>query len=455
MSKSKPQTSTAETNTSNYIPEWLGATGQAAVERADALSYRPYDPYTGQTVAPPTGDTLAAYQGVRDLQGQGDPALAASYNAYNNLVGQARPQTADQLTAATNPLYFNFEQNVLDPSWKAYGNALGQTQAGFGNAQNQSQGYYGGAIGQNQGLLGNYLAANSPATAEQVGRNATALMSPYRDDVINPALAAGQQQLALAKQGISANANQVNAFGGSRAGVQEGVADAQTSLGTQQFIGNMLNTGWGQALVPAYNLANNASQQGYNAASLLSGQNFNAADRLAQQAYGAAGQLGTQQFNTAANLGGMLGLGYGNAASAGQGLNNTNFQAGLAAAGALPNVAQLQQGMDQRDASMLQASGMAQQNYQQQLDNAGLSQYYEGQNWPVQNLDLLLGALGGIPYSTQGTGFNKQNTELNKNVAGGVIGGALSGATTGAAVSGGNPYVAAAGALIGGIGGAS
>jgi hypothetical protein len=453
--KSKPQTSTAETNTSNYIPEWLGATGQSAVERADALSYRPYDPYTGQTVAPPTGDTLAAYQGVRDLQGQGDPALAASYNAYNNLVGQARPQTADQLTAATNPLYYNFEQNAFDPARARYDSAMRDAQGGFAGAQGQSQGYFSGASGQNQGLLGNYLAANSPATAEQVGRNATALMSPYRDDVINPALAAGQQQLALAKQGVAGNANQAGAFGGSRQGVQEGVADAQTSLGTQQFIGNMLNTGWGQALVPAYNLANNASQQGYNAASLLSGQNFNAADRLAQQAYGAAGQLGTQQFNTAANLGGLMGSGYGNAATAGQRMSDVNLQAGIGAAGALPNVAQLQQGMDLKDIGALQASGTSQENYQQKLDNAALSQYYEQQNWPVQNLDLLLGAVGGIPYSTQGTGFNQQNTTLNKNVAGGVLGGALAGASTGAAVSAGNPYVAAGGAVIGALGGLS
>lgn len=454
MSKSKPSSSTQATDTSTYIPEWLAATGQGAVERADALSYRPYNPYQGESVAPVSGDTQWAYQLARDLQGNANPAFTQAANTYQGLLGQATPQTAGQMTATTNPLYYNFEQNAFDPARARYDSAMRDAQGGFANAQGASQGYYGNAIGQNQGLFGSYLANSGPATAEQVGRNATTLMSPYRDDVINPALAAGQQQLALAKQGVAGNANQAGAFGGSRQGVQEGVADAQTSLGTQQFIGNMLNQGWGQALTPAYNLASQASQQGFNAANTLAGQQFNAADRLAQQGYGAAGQLGTQQFNTAANLGGLLGTGYGAAATAGQNLDNLNFQAGLTAAQQLPGQAVQQGNYGATQAGWLQNAGTAQQAYQQQLDNAAAGSWAAQQNWPVQNLDLLLSTLGAIPYSTQGTGYAKTDQNTTKNAAGGVIGGALSGATTGAAISGGNPYFAGAGAVIGGIGGA-
>jgi hypothetical protein len=387
MSKSKPQETTATTNTSQVIPDWLAQTGQNAVSRAEDLSNRPYTPYTGEMVAPQSADTLQSYQQVRDLQGQGAPAFGQSLDAYGRLVGSAAPITAGGVNANTNSLYGNFNQNVMNPA---------------------------------QGLLGGYLNGG-PATAQQVGQNAATLMSPYARNVIDPTLAAGEQAREIARQKIAGNAANAGAFGGSRQGVAEGVSDAQTLLGTQQQIGQMLNTGWGQALNSGTQLGLQAGQQGYGAATGL------------------------------ANLGAA---GYANAAAAGQGIANTNLNAGLAAAAGLPGAATAQQTYGKTDASMLQAIGADQQNYGQRVDNAGYGQYLDEQGWPVQNLDLLLGAVGGVPYSTQGTGFNTQQQTLNKNMAGGILGGALSGATTGAAVSAGNPYVAAAGAVVGGISGA-
>jgi len=386
MSKSKPQTTTTDTNTATQIPDWLTNAAQGAVGTAQDLSQRPYTPYTGQIVAQPGADTQQAYQQVRDMQGQTAPAFDASQAAYGNLLGQVNPVTAGGVNQVANQLYGNYQQNVMNPA---------------------------------QGLLGGYLQGG-PATAGQVGANAQALMSPYAASVIAPALQAGQQQLALANQGIAGQANNVGAFGGSRQGVQQGVAEAQTALGTQQYVGNMLNTGWGQALTPAYGLAQQAGQQGYGAAGTLAG--------LAQ-------------------------TGYGNAATQAGGIANTNLQAGLTAAGALPGVATAQQTAQQKDASLLQTIGAAQQNQSQQDLNAQMGQFYEQQGWPIQNLDVLLSALGGVPYSTSNQGTSTQTANLNKNAAGGALGGALSGAATGAAVSGGNPYVAAGGAVIGLLGG--
>jgi len=293
MSKSKPQETTATTDTSQHIPDWLEGAGQGAVFRAEDLSNRPYTPYTGEMVAPQSADTLRSYQQVRDLQGQGAPAFGQSLDAYGRLVGSAAPITAGGVNDNTNSLYGNFNQNVMNPA---------------------------------QGLLGSYLNGG-PATAAQVGQNAATLMSPYAQNVIDPTLAAGEQAREIARQKIAGNAG-------------------------------------------------------------------------------------------------------------------------------LPNVAGLQQGYGQKDASLLQAIGADQQNYGQRVDNAGYGQFLDEQGWPIQNLDLLLGAVGGIPYSTTGTGLNTQKQILNKNAAGGILGGALSGASTGAMVSGGNPYVAAGGAVIGAIGGA-
>ena len=381
MAKSKPQESTATTDTSQMIPQWLEDTGHDAVSRAETLSNRPYTPYTGEMVAPQSADTLNSYQAVRDMQGQGAPAFASSINAYGNLIGQAAPITASGVNANTNSLYGNFQQ---------------------------------GPMAQAQGLLGGYLNGG-PATAAQVGQNASTLMSPYAQNVIDPTLAAGEQAREIARQKVAGNAANVGAFGGSRQGVAEGVSDAQTLLGTQQQIGQMLNTGWGQALNSGTQLGLQAGQQGYGAATGL------------------------------ANLGAQ---GYQNAQQGGMDLSKTNLNAGLAAAAGLPNVATAQQKYGQTDAAMLQGIGQDQQNYGQRVDNAAYGQFLDEQGWPVRNLDLLLGAVGGVPYSTQGTGFNNQTQNLSKNVAGSVLGGAASGAQIGAIAG---PYGMAAGAAIGGL----
>lgn len=366
---SQNTTTTTQNSASNNIPSWLEGASQQAVGMAQGLAGKAYEPYTGQQVADQSGDTLAAYQSVRDLQGSANPAFGQSAAAYGNLLGQVNPQTAGQINDLSNQLYGNYQQNVTNPT---------------------------------AGLLGNYLGGAGPATAGQVGTNAQQLMSPYAQSVIAPMLRAGQQQLALANQGIAANANNVGAFGGSRQGVQEGVAAAQTALGTQQAIGNMLNQGWGQALTPGYNLASQQSQQGYNAASLL---------------------------------GQMMQTGYQGAQTAGQNLANTNLQAGLTAASQLPTQAVQQANLAQQQAGALQAAGSAEQNYQQQLLNAQMANFYGAQAQPYQNLDTLLAAVGAVPYSTNSsqTGYNNVAARTNPgllNTITGILGsvGSIAGA---------------------------
>jgi hypothetical protein len=233
-----------------------------------------------------------------------------------------------------------------------------------------------------QGLLSGYLSNASPATAQQVGANATALMSPYQQQVIDPTIAAGQQQLALARQQIAAQANNVGAFGGSRQGVAEGVATAQTARNTEQTIGNLLNAGWGQALTPAYGTAMQAGQQGYGAATGL------------------------------ANLGAA---GYNQATTQGQGIANQNLQTGLLAGQQLPGQATSQANLGLTLAQALSGVGTAEQGQQQQGLNAAYGQFQQQQNQPYMNLDVLLSALSGVPYGTtttsSGTDTTRQTTD--------------------------------------------
>jgi hypothetical protein len=221
--------------------------------------------------------------------------------------------------------------------------------------------------------------------------------------------------------------------------VESGVADAQTALGTQQYIGNMLNTGWGQALTPAYNLANNASQQGYNASAAL-----------AQQGYNAANTLGTQGFNAADRLGQLGASAYGQGLTSGQTLANTDLQSGILAAQQLPGQAVTQANLAQQQAGALLTSGSTQQQHEQQIIDEQMANWQAAYNQPYQNLDLLLGSVGAVPYSTNAQSNVANTATTTKNVAGSALGGAATGAAAGAAFG---PYGALAGGIIGGVGG--
>jgi hypothetical protein len=384
-SKGGSEPTQGTTNTSTQLPDWLNAGSQKAVGMASDIADRPYTPYSGQIVAQPGADTQQAYQQVRDMQGAQNPAYDASKAAYTGLLGQAAPITADQLNQGTNQLFGNYQANVMNPA---------------------------------QGMMGGF-AAQGPATAAGVTSNAQQLMNPYTQNVIDPTLAAGEQQRQLARQAVAGQAANVGAFGGSRQGVSEGVADAQAQLGTQQQIGNMLTQGWGQASNQGLSLAQLGAQQGMAANQFLS-------------------TLGQQGYNAAAGQAGNMA--------------NTNLQAGLTAAQQLPGVATAQQAAQQKDASMLQTIGSAQQQQEQQNLNTQMGQWYEQQGWPVQNLDVLLSAVGGVPYGTSSMGTGTPSyTPQKRNVAGGVMGGAATGASLGMAAG---PYGAAAGAVAGGILGA-
>lgn len=341
-------------NTNAYIPSWLSNYGQAAVQSAAQLASQPYQPYTGQTVAGFDPYQQQAYGAVGAMQPGAQAAYQQGTGQFSNMLGQVQPQTAG---------------TVLNQSQPLYGNYLGQV---YNNQQN---------------LLGNYMGSQG---ATQIGQNAQALMSPYTNAVIAPSMQLGQQALAQNLQSIGAGANQAGAFGGSRQGIMEGTAQAQTALGQSQQTANLLNQGWQSALSPAMT----AEQQGYGAA------------------------------NTLAN---SMQSGYAGAAQQGANLASQNLQAGMAAPQDLN--AMMQYGLTGTNA--MNTYGQQQQQYQQNLLNAGYGQYMQAQAWPYQQLQTFLGAISGIPYST--TNEAQTQTMMPSNLLGQSIGGvaALGGLASG------------------------
>ena len=348
-------TSTVQ-NSNAYIPPWLESYGQQAVQRADALSQQAYQPYTGQTVAGIDPAQQQAYNQIAAMQGLGTGAAATGINAQAGMAGQVAPLTAAGIQGNTNALQQGFQQQVYGPS---------------------------------QGLLGNYTS-QGPATAQGVAAGAQQLMSPYTQSVVDPANQLMQQQLAQNLHTIGAGANQAGAFGGSRQGVQEGIAQSQAALGSEKYLGDLLNNQWNQATGISRDVALQAGQQG-----------------LAS--------------NTA--LANLLQGGYGQNQKLGADIMSSNLSQGLGAAQNLPQSLTSLQNMMLGQSNALNQAGTLQQQYQQQLLNAAQGAFAQQQAFPYQQLQTLLGAVSGIPYSTSNSGYAQDLNPYYSNPWGQAIGG--------------------------------
>ena len=343
------QSTNTITNSNAYIPDWLSNAAQGAVSNAQSLAAQPYQAYTGQTVAAPTTQQQQAYQEASNLQGFGNDAMNQGISAYQNMLGAATPETAAANAANTGQMYGGYAQNVLNPA-------------------NQMLGQYSGT-----------------GAANITGQGAQSLMSPYASSVIAPTMALGQQALAQNLQQIGANANQAGAFGGSRQGVMEGMAQAQAALNEQNTLGQMLNQGW------------NTNVQ-------------------------AAGQGTATGANAMGNLAGLYGTGYNAAQTQAGNIGAQNLTAGMSAANNLPQALQTYQGNQLSQMNALNAAGQAQQQYQQNILNAGYNTYAAQQAWPYQQLQTVLSAISGVPYSTTNTGTTSD--QYYTNPWGTAIGGA-------------------------------
>ena len=221
------------------------------------------------------------------------------------------------------------------------------------------------------GLLQNNVGASNPAFAAAentaagltnynpaqvqaqtlAGTDLSSYMNPYTQNVIGSGLQAIDLQRRQALNQVGDQALKSGAFGGSRQGVQEGVTNAGSAM------------------------------QAGNLASQLMAQNFSQAQAAAQGDI--SRNLAAQQANQSAGL-----QGAGLNLSAAQGLGSLagqqqqNFLGGLTAA--------------------MTGQDLAQQQKQAQI-TADQQAYQEGQQFPLQQLQVPLQALGMTPYGQQTT----------------------------------------------------
>ena len=171
-------------------------------------------------------------------------------------------------------------------------------------------------------------------------------MNPYTDSVVNYGLRALDTQRQQALNGIGDQAIRNRAFGGSRQGVMEGMTNAGAALNAGNLASQLMSQNFSQAQANATGDINRAM--------------------AAQQANQAAGlQGGNLRINAANQLGSLAGQG------------QEAFLSGSRAA--------------------LAGQGMIQGDQQAQYD-AARQAFMEAQQFPLQQLQIPLMALGQTPY---------------------------------------------------------
>ena len=262
-----------------------------------------------------------------------------------------------------------YQAYCQDPN--AFVAPLSQTQqAGIQNTNimaGAAQPYYGAATG---------LAAQSTGNVNPSALNVGQYMNPFTQNVINSGLQSLDIQRQQALNQVGDQALRTGAFGGSRQGISEGVTNAGSAMQAGQL------------------------------ASQLQAQNFAQAQQAAQNDINR--NLQAQLANQQAGLSG-----------AGLNLTAANNLGTLAAQG--------QNSFLQGAAAGLTGQEAIQANQQAQLD-AAKQAYTEQQQFPLQQLQIPLQALGATPYGGTTTQTSPGPTS---NLGLSALGGGLAGARIG------------------------
>ena len=354
----------------NQIPQWMTDAGEQNYGFAQQVAEQPLQQYQGQMVA--------------DVAPQTQQSWDVAANSGN--VG------ADQYDAAS----------------AGYLGAL---------AQNPTQVNAGGRTMQvNAG--GPTMQVNNPGNAAAVtaGQLSNTDLSPYLDpytqDVINATMPGMIQANALSQnQGANA-ANSANAFGGSRQGIQQGVAQAQGAQNVGLMLANLNNANFTQAQAAATGDINRnltaATTNQQSQQTDLARQNQ---DLLANQTANANDlnrSLTAQTSNQTANANDLARR--LTAQTTNQTAQQQKINSDIAASQGLTNTGTQMNAANAANYNMLQSAGAGQSMQAQNEINAQMAKFSQAFNYPQQQLGTLLSALGMTPHDTSTASQSTQQT---------------------------------------------
>lgn len=279
--------------------------------------------------------------------------------------GSSQPATTTQVTKTELPAWLEgtTKENIAiadQISKRPYQSYGGQLTAGYTPEQVAAMDYAQQGVGmttplyQTAAIAANQAAGYNPMQVQSqnfLQGDIGGYMNPFTQQVENAALQRLEGATKMGLNRIGDQARSAGAFGGSRQGIAEGTAIGEAARSAGELSAN------------------------------LRSQAFNTGAALMQTDQGRA--LQAQLANQAAGLQGQ--------------------QLGLSAAGQLQNIASGAQTARQQDAAILESIGSAKQAQQQALLDEAYNRWLEARNYPIEMLNLRLGATTATPYSTTQT----------------------------------------------------
>ena len=332
----------------------------------DYIQTQRYAPYQEQRMQ----ELYNTLFGIKQVGQEGDADYVAG---TTGLLDVARPVPAQQLAAQTPEQIQAFQ--LAQQNLGAYSPAMAQAQAAL-TAGTTAAGLGATALGQGATALGQGLGQYVPTTA-----GLDQFRDPYSDLVTQEALQEIDKQGALATQGLSAQAQQAGAFGGSRFGIQQAeLARNLQDIKSRRIVEDK-SRNYQQALA-----ASMAAQEGAAKRAIGVGQGF-----------GQLGQGFTQQTQALGGLGRYFG-------DLGQGLQ----QAG------------------QADIASLLGIGQQRQAYGQTALDIGRANILAQQAEPYQRMEYGSNILQGMPAGplrgAQAVGPLYQQSPFASAIGGGILG---------------------------------
>lgn len=351
---SQPATTTQINKTE--LPAWVDAASQENYAFAKDVANRPFEQYEGQRVADQSPYTKQAYDLVQKNVGSLNPYIDRATGAFDtaqSLYGDM-VRTLDQ----TKPLYdratgaFDQASATLDATKPLHSEAADLFRKGTGALDIQG------------------------------------FLNPYTAEVEKNAISNAERSLSGQLLANRDQARKSGAFGGSRGAIQDAVTQAEGARGIGDLSAQLRKAGFDTATANAFQ---DREKYGKAAAGLLGT---------------ASGMQGTAQ--------GQLGVGQGHLGTA-SGIRDTASGYGQAGAGfgntgsGFLNAAQSKLAGNVTDAQSLLGIGQQDQAHNQANINSDMAKWGEKWNYPVEQLNTKLAALGMSPYGKTET-INKTST---------------------------------------------
>lgn len=230
-------------STSTYTPNPQAmAAYNRALNMGENVSNIPYQPYQGQMIAGFTPDQMAAFQGVRNLQGYAQPYINAGVNLQNQAIGYSNP--ANYNVQSLNQYYNPYQQDVINAqvALMRQQNAAQQSQL-LGQANQQAGGArFADRTGIAQAALARQQAlANNAALSQLQNQGFTNAVNQYNYQQQQAIQAAQQGAYGLGQlglQGQQAATQQLSNLLGTGQ-TQQQLAQQQLSGAYQQYLNAM------------------------------------------------------------------------------------------------------------------------------------------------------------------------------------------------------------------------